>query len=265
MLSKVNLNRISQEIFRDVVKQSGGLASFKHPAISGAQEAIARLKGKKNFAGLEKRQTDILRACLHTGFLADQPEMRSKFLLVDTDNYEIEVLSFEPIEIARRVLFPDRKQFKAVQLAANYGPYLLYLREALRITGIVGIDIDGTACRYGGKYGLPLIKADAKQLPFLTASQEFIFSQNFLDPFYCSLIDRANGILENQGESIFLREALKEAHRVLQPNGVLISALEFEAWHNDFAPFSQVHRFPKTLQNIFPPINSVVILQKEAA
>jgi len=180
------------QVKRQFLRSHDELAKFNsHPSIAAAPDRIAQLKGFNN-------SIDTL--------------IKLKLLgPTDYNNHEKQPFSYIPIDVMINLLFPDLRDVQGLQLASNYGPYLLYLKEN-GCNNMFGIDIDSYAIQYAQEIGVTVLQANAEKLPLTSSLLDLVISENFLDIFYLSP--------EQQNE------ILKEVLRVLKPNGFFISQSE---------------------------------------
>lgn len=144
-------------------------------------------------------------------------ELRRRDPSVDrTFDYHVLPYNFVNIEVARRLIFEDKKDLAGLQIASNYGPYLHFLKHDMGIQRVIGIDVNPYAVKYGGEIGSPVIFGDARHFPVRDNSCDLIISNNFLDTLYPYSVP---------GQII-----VEQAAKALKPGGVFISDLEGERW-----------------------------------
>ena len=219
MISRTsNIGQVSagviKEAFRIVYRD---FFSFKPQSIREAPDRIAWLRGCLDYQDLKKTYRDI--SLLHA--LNPGENVRSaldQHLLKSPENYLRQPLEYLPIEITMRLLLGNNTALKGLQLASNYGPYLLYLKERRGFTDFSGIDIDPHAVAYAREIGSPVIEGTVNPLPFEGSSFDLVISNNFLVMDY-ALVERATSL----ALPTFIRNAAVEVHRVLKPRGYFIS------------------------------------------
>jgi len=140
-------------------------------------------------------------------------------------NYQIYHQTFIPIEMARRIVFPDIKP-AGIQLASNWGVYPLFLKEQMGLTDFYGIDVDKAAIAYAEKIGAPVIEADARSLPFPAERFDLVFSSHFLDCSYFGFINSVKGLSWGEEFINFRLDVMREVYRVLRPGGWFITQTE---------------------------------------
>jgi len=116
------------------------------------------------------------------------------------------------IEMLRQLLLPNFEKLKGVHIAAIYGLYLLYLKDACGVSNTLGVDISQFNTRVAAEVGAPVIRADAMQLPVADQSLDFVISFHLMELGYMKL-DSIDAILG-------------EINRVLKPGGIFLSELE---------------------------------------
>ena len=191
----------------------------------------------------------------------------TELLLADPDNYELLHASmFRPIHITMQIAFGDQKDLVGAQLGSSYGAYLLFLQEEMGMKGMVGIDVDPIAGKYAEKIGVRVLQHDARALPFENASLDVVFSNHFLDPLYCGIIDAANGLSAGSNCPSFFRDVLKEIYRVLKPSGIYIMQNELPDYYRTrrsyLSPFSSAEVYPPEALLLDPMLGYIAVLQK---
>ena len=233
------------------------LSSFKPQSIEKAPERIAWLRGCLDFQDLKKTYRDI--SLLHA--LDPGENVRSALephLLKSPENYLRQPLEYLPIEVSMRLLLGNNTALKGLQLASNYGPYLLYLKERRGFTDFRGIDIDPYAVQYAQEIGSPVIEGTVDPLPFQSSSLDLVISDNFLTMDYLPVKSATSLALPT-----FIRSAAEEVHRVLKPGGYFIS-LDECVHLQDEIPFDPPQVFSREAIAQLASLRSINVFQKAA-
>jgi SAM-dependent methyltransferase len=248
------INRIFCQVYAE-------LHQFAPPAIKNAPDRIARLRGcldhkhlaaqHHNFRLLDAAQRSMLPVgkALNSAQLAD-------LLLKSPGNYLREPGDYFPIELTLRLLRKNKRNLNGLQLAANFGPYLLYLREQRGFTNFLGLDIDQHAVAYAREIGSPVIEGNAAKLPFAGKSLDLVISDHFLSLDYDPLGDSASQPLPD-----FIGSVAGEVYRVLKPGGSFIS-LDEDVHLIPSSPFSPPQEYSAAAIAEFSGLKDLRVFQK---
>jgi hypothetical protein len=148
----------------------------------------------------------------------------------------------------------DLRGKKVLQVASNWGPYMHYLKHEYGAV-VSGVDKNNIAVKYAKAGGLDFIAGDAGRMDFFQDNSfDMAISHNFLDSGYLGIFC-FNDIYWNPHP--FMKNVIKEIHRILKPGGVFYSQNEdLEALGSACGIFSSISRLE------FSRFDSVEILQK---
>jgi SAM-dependent methyltransferase len=253
-----NIGQISAPVIKETFRKvNRDLFSFRPQSIKKAPDRIARLRGCLEYQDLKKAYRDI--SLLHA--LDPEKNVRSaldQHLLKSPENYSRQPLEYLPIEVTMRLLLGKNTALKGLQLASNYGPYLLYLKERRGFTDFSGIDIDPHAVQYAREIGSPVIEGSVNPLPFESSSFDLVISNNFLVMDYAP-VERTTSL----DLPTFIRSAAEEVHRVLKPGGYFIS-LDECVHLQDEIPFDPPQIFSREVIAELESLGSINVFQKAA-
>lgn len=262
MVGTINLKSFTAEQVR-TARVASSCHRYMSPVISEAPERIARLAGYAD----RKEMTDS-----YESDLAKLRKMRSapprlfSVYLSDPDNYQKTPQLYQAIEVTMDLIFgPKLRECQGVQLAANYGPFLDYLRNKRGVSGLIGIDIDPAAVQYAAENGLSVIRSDVRDFPFPDSSQDIVISGFFLDPWYLRIVADVCGYGAHQ-ERAFMNDVLREAYRVLKPGGCLISLHEWFVYKDEretvWPSFCRTQYFSEEAAGYYWALEDIAVLQK---